>query len=162
MSFWLKLTFLGVATALSCVLVAVSASSFYLAAGSDSGVEIRTLPLGPKIAALVISTGALLWALFGDRRRRWQRQVFYALSVIILGVATHAVMLNHKRGLLQEHWFSQVIHRASFDVADGIAHDWQARPAIGGVSLQHRRNQETVFVFTGVWPWRLDIGSLLD
>ena len=162
MTSWLRLTILGVTTAVACMLVAASVSSFYLAAGSDSGVEIRTLPLLPKIAALVISTSALIWALFGDRRHRWQQQVFYALSVLILGAATHAVVLNHKRGLLQEHWFFRVIDRAAFDVADGISHDWQTRPAIGGVSLLHRRNHEVVFVFTGFGPWTLDVGSLLD
>ena len=73
MSSWLKLTILGITTAVACLLLAASTSSFYLAAGSDSGVEIRTLPLLPKVVALVISTGALLWALFGDRRHWWQR-----------------------------------------------------------------------------------------
>jgi hypothetical protein len=149
-------------TVAAALLVVASLSSFYLAAGSDSGVEIRTTPLPAKALALVMATAALIWAAFGKRTQRLPAVVLFALSVAVLGVATHAVVLNYKRGLVQEHWFFRMIDRASFDVADGLSHDWQVRPAIGGVSMHHRRTQDAVFIFTGFGPWTLDVGSLLD
>ncbi|MEA2700419.1 MAG: hypothetical protein QOI66_4690 [Myxococcales bacterium] len=159
MTSWSKLTIAALHTVAASILV-VSVTPFFLASGSDSLVEIRSPTLAIKALAVVASTAALLWAIFGERRRRIRRFGVYLLGVCVLGMATHAVIVNYKKGVVQEYWFFAKFDRAPFDIADGIAQDWRVRPTIGGVFLTHKRTGRRVFVFTGVGPFRIDAGPL--
>ena len=155
----MKVAALILLTAVAALLVAASESSFFLAAGSDSGVEIFTPSLVSKIFALIIVTAALSWALFGrtsdarprDARRRWAA---YAVSLAILALATHAVIVDYKIAKVREHWLFANFDRLSFDVADGLSHDWQATRSIAGTRLTNRHDGTRVFVFSGIAPWR--------
>lgn len=146
-------------TASAALLVAASESSFFLAAGSDAGVEIFTPSLASKIFALSICTVALAWALFGRADGAAGRWALYIGSLAILALATHAVMLDYKRGILREHWAFANVDRLSFDVADGLSQDWQVTPSFTGAHLTRRRDGARVFVLSGIAPWRTGFDS---
>jgi len=146
-------------TAIAMLLVAASESAFFLAAGSDAGVEIFTPPLVSKIFALVIATGALGWALFGRGARASGRWAAYAVSLAILALATHAVIVDYKQAVLREHWLFMTIDRLSFDAANGLSYDWQSTPSLTGTQLRRRRDGARVFVPSGIAPWRTGFES---
>lgn len=146
-------------TVVAVLLVAASESSFFLAAGSDSGVEIFTPPLVWKIWALTIATSALGWALFGRGERARGRWAAYAVSLAILALATHAVIVDYKQATLREHWLFTTVDRLSFDAADGLAQDWQATRSMIGTQFRRRRDGVSVFVPSGIAPWRTGFES---
>lgn len=159
MTSWSKMTVAALHTLAAPILV-VSVNPFFRASGSDSLVEIRSPMLAVKVLAVMASTAALLWALFGERRGRSGRWGVYLLSLCLLGMATHAVIVNYRKGVVQEQWFFARLDRAPFNAAEGVSHDWQVRPTNGGVSLTGKQTGQRVFIFTGVGPLRIDPGPL--
>ena len=144
----------------AAAILVVSVNPFFRASGSDSLVEIRSPVLAVKVLAVVASTAALLWALFGERRGRIGRWGVYLLGLALLGMATHAVIVNYRKGVVQEQWFFAKFDRAPFNAGQGVSHDWHAATTTGGVWLTHKRDGRRVFIFTGFGPFRIDAGPL--
>lgn len=139
----------------------LSASSFVVARGSDAAVRIYTLPLYAKLLTLLVVAAAWTASAAGERLGsavRWSLRIA-GTGALVLG--THVISINFKRGELEEHWLLVRMDRASFDVAEGLAQDWQVEPAPLGYQLTHRTDGTTRFLFCGIHPWRLDPGPSL-
>ena len=143
-------------------LVFASSSAFVLAAGSDAGVEIYTAQSLPKFFGLVFFSTTTAWAFLSRRIPLLIRVLAGTVAFVVLTIATHAVVINFKRSIVEERWLLVRFDRLAFDAADGLALDWEMTSAFAGVRLNHHRDGRSVYVFTGVRPWRHDFRASAD
>jgi|GEM_PF-3513474 len=152
---------LAVSFVAALALTLLSANSFVVARGSDAAVQIYTLPLYAKLLTLLVVAAA--WTASAAAKRlggvvRWALRIA-GVSALVLG--THVISLNFKRGELEDHWLLVRLDRASFNVAEGLAQDWRVEPVPFGYELLHRTNGTRRFLFSGIPPWKLDLGPNL-
>jgi cell division protein FtsW (lipid II flippase) len=157
-----RIAFLIVIIAAAVGLVYVSSSAFVVASGSDAGVDIYTTHPLAKLLALLLFCATTAWALLSRRASTMMRALAGALGLVVLAVATHVVVVSFKRSTLEERWLLVRFDRFTFDPAEGLAHDWEMKPALAGVQLRHRRDGRTVYIFTGLGPWRNDFATAAD
>ena len=137
-------------------LVYASSSTFIVASGGDAGVDMYTVHPLAKLVAQVIFSATTACALLSRRASTMMRALAAAVGLVVLAVATHVVVVNFKHSTLEERWLLVRFDRLTFDPAEGLAHEWAIKAALAGVLLRHRRDGRTVYVFTGLGPWRND------
>jgi hypothetical protein len=149
-----RIVFLMVIVAAAVGLVFASSSTFVLASGSDAGVAIYAAQPLAKLFSLVLFCATTTWALLSKRASMVPRVLAGAIGLAVLAIATHAVVVSFKHSTLEERWMLVRFDRLTFDAADGLAIDWEMKSAFAGVLFHHRRDSRTVYVFTGLGPWR--------
>jgi hypothetical protein len=142
---------------IASIVTLLSASTSYIALGSDSGVRIYTPAMLTKALSLVAVAGAWVLSAVRGRTRAWLRWTSRGAGLIVLAMATHVVTFNYKRGVVEEHWFAFRFDRAPFDRADGIHQDWLVREFALGIALKARHADTERFIFTGFSPWMIDL-----
>ena len=152
---------LAASLVVALAITLMSASTFVVARGSEAGVQIYTLPLYGKLLTLLVVAAA--WTASAVARPlggvvRWALGI---AGVGTLALGTHVISLNLKRGELEDHWLLTRSDRASFNVAEGIAQDWKIQSVPLGYELLHRTNGTKQYLFSGIPPWKLDLGPLL-
>jgi hypothetical protein len=152
---WL-LAALALVTLLAAALAYLTQDDFFLSAGSDAGVAIYKPALLSKLVALVLFVLGWSIALLATRVPLALRGLVGALSCSVLAFATHAVLFNHRRGVIEEFWLVATRDVANFDISDGVAVDWTVQSAPMGYRLRHKTTAESVYLFCGVPPWQVD------
>lgn len=158
---WGRIAALCGAALLGAVSLGLSESSFYLSAGSDAGVAIYTPPLFSKLLAYALFLGLCGSALFATSWRKSIRVVLVLLGSSALTLGTHALLFNHKRGVIEEFWLVASSDRAVYDVADGVTVDWRVERSATGFRLRGKQSGESVLLFCGIPPWRVDPAASL-
>ena len=151
-----RIALLIVIMAAAVGLVYASSSAFIIASGSDAGVDLYTAHPLAKLLALGLFCATTVWALLSRRASMMARALAGGVGLVVLAVATHVVVVSFKRSVLEERWLLVRFDRLAFDRAEGLAHEWEMRVALAGVLLRHRRDGRTVYIFTGIGPWRND------
>lgn len=147
---------LALVTLIAAALVYESQDDFFLSSGSDAGVAIYKPALLTKLVALAVF--ALGWsvALLATGLPLALRGLLAALSCLVLALATHAVLFNHRRGVIEEFWGVTTRDVANYDVSDGVGLDWTVLRAPMGYRLFHKTSGESAYLFCGVPPWQVD------
>lgn len=152
---------LGVALVGALAITLLSANTFFLARGSDATVRIHTVPLYAQILTFLVVAVAWTASAASKRLRRAARWSMRAAGLAVLALGTHVISINFKRGVLEEHWLLWRVDRATFNVADGLVHEWSVEPIRLGYQLSHRTNGTGRFLFSGIAPCTLDLDSSL-
>src|SRR5688572_8623959 len=152
---------LAVCLTVALAITLLSANTFFLARGSDAGVQICALPLSTKLLTLLVVAAGWAASVVASRLRAWTRWTLRVAGTGALVLSTHIVSLNFERGELEDHWVLVRWDRAGFDVANGLAQDWMVEPVVFGYRLVHRSSHTTRFIFSGIPPWTLDLAPIL-
>jgi len=152
---------LAVSLVVALGITLMSANTFVVARGSDAGVQIYTLPLYGKLLTLVLVAAAWTATAAANSLRPSMRCALGIAGIAALALGTHVISINFKRGVLEDHWLLMRRDRASFNVAEGLAQDWEVHSAPLGYELLHRTNGTTRYLFSGIPPWTLDLGPIL-
>lgn len=153
---WARIGALAAAAALGATSLLLSESSFYLSAGSDASVAIYTPPLASKLLAYAVFVGLCWTGLFATSWRVPIRGLLVSLGAGVLALGTHALVFNHKRGVIEEFWLVASADRAAYDISDGVSVDWQVERSATGFRLRDKRSGRSVTLFCGLPPWRVD------
>ena len=84
------------------------------------------------------------------------------LVTMLMSLASHSLVLNHRRGVLEDRWLLMKFDRANYDIVEGLEFDWRVENALFGVRLVPRRKGETAYIFTGPKPWLTPFASGLN
>lgn len=155
-----RLTRVAAATALvlaTLIVATLSCIDFYVARGSDAGASIYRVPKPVLLVSIVGALIAFLAATLPPRLRSAYRVLLVTLGVIVLAVATHVVSFNFHAESVDEFWFAVRVPRASLNPADGLEAEWNVRSGTFALVLTHLTRDESVYVFTGVSPWAVDV-----
>ncbi|OMH39041.1 hypothetical protein [Motiliproteus sp. MSK22-1] len=143
----------------SCGLLYLSTDSFFVVSGSDAGIPIFSASTDFKVGSAILSILLLVFAL---TRQGWKYLVgALLLSTLLLGLASHSVVLNHRRAMLEDQWFLYSFDVIKYDKVEGLGIDWVIKSVPLGFSITSKKDDSSVFIFTGPPPWKTPFESLL-
>lgn len=158
----LKIAFLLGACTWACAITWLTTHRCFVAGGSDILVEVHSVHWLSRAVtlALVICvwTGSVLLPI----AVRWKRWALRGIGLIALALSTHLVVFDGLDGVLEERWFLLRFERARFDRAEGLVKDWVTEKSSLGVVLAPKQGGRRQLVFTGFYPWHIDIESSLQ
>jgi hypothetical protein len=151
-----------VALFFACTVTWVTSISAVIARGSDVITFIYGVSLAHRIITLVCVAGLWIASVWIPKMTAWKRWGLRCVGLLALGLATHLVVFNEREGTVEEWWLLVPLERARGNVAEGLSPDWIRSDWPLGIVLTHRRSGERSVVFTGIWPWRVDIAPSLE
>ncbi|OMH39751.1 hypothetical protein [Motiliproteus sp. MSK22-1] len=156
----MKILLIVVYTVLMCGVLYVSSDPFYVAHGSEAGIPIFTASVNFKGATAFLSVLMFCFALY---KKSWKYLLsMLGCSILLTGLASHTVVLNHKRAVLEDQWFLYPFHRLNYNIADGIGLDWRIESVLFGFQITAKTSDESVYLFTGPAPWKTPFNELLE
>lgn len=134
-------------------IVLLSGNVFLLAGGSDSGVQVISSSMSLKLISIFVCGVFLVIALRLKKKSPLIMPLVLLLITMLLGLASHSVVLNHRHGVIEERWVLLKFERANYNLAEGYTHDWQAEPEMIGITFKSVTSNKNFFIFTGPAPW---------
>ena len=145
---------------LTCGLLYLTTDSFFVAHGSDSGVSIIS---GSVIFKAISAFVAIVILIISSTKKGWKQfAVGFVLSTVIIGLASHTIVFNHKRGVLEDQWFLYASDKLNYDIADGMGLDWNVESVFLGFEITAKKGNSSVFIFTGPAPWKTPFNAMLE
>ena len=134
-------------------IVVLSSNNFVLAGGSDAGVQIFSSSIIVKAISAVVCAACLIFSLWLRNKNLSVLIASLLVTTMLMGLASHSLVLNHRHGVLEERWLLLKFDRVNYNIAEGIGHTWRAKPTKLGVQLVSKESGKSVFIFTGPSPW---------
>lgn len=158
----LKVALLLVALLFASMVTWLTTISAFIARASDVITFIYGVSLANRVITLVCVAGVWIASVWIPNMTAWRRWGLRFVGLLALGLATHLVVFNEREGTVEESWFLVPLEHARGNVAEGLSLDWVRSDWPFGIVLTHRRSGERSVVFTGIWPWRVDIAPSLE
>jgi hypothetical protein len=158
----LKVALLLVALLYACMVTWVTTVSAIIARGSDVITFIYGVSLANRVITLVCVACLWIASVYLARMTVWRRWGLRWTGLLALALATHLVVFNERAGSVEEWWLLVPVEHARGNVAEGLSLDWVRSDWLFGVILTHRRSGERSVVFTGIWPWCVNIAPSLE
>jgi len=158
----LKFALLLVALLVACMVTWLTTISAFIARGSDVITFIYGVSLANRVVTLVCVAGVWIASVWIPKMTAWRRWGLRCVGLLALALATHLVVFNEREGTVEEWWLLVPFEHARGNVAEGLSLDWVRSDWPLGIILTHRRSGERSVVFTGIWPWSVNIAPSLE
>lgn len=136
--------------------------SFWVARGSDVAVSIYGSSPLIKFGTVLCVAGVWVASVKMHELGSARRWALRFAGLLAIGLATHLVVINGRRCVIEEHWFNWVDDRVPYSCADGLSPDWLVRRVAFGFVIENRHDRSKRVVFTGVPPWRVELEDALS